>query len=211
MANKPVLYGFDGSTYVRTARMAMHMKGVDYDQVPVNVLEGEPKQPEHLARHPFGKVPVLDIDGLRLRETIAITRYVDESRDGPDLQPGDAKARARMAEQISLIGSYGYDAMVGWAGFHLFPDFCGVKTEDAKAGCQENSETLLRLLMEIRGGDAWLAGLEPSLSDLYLAPLCAYVSITPEEEGMLEIEGMKDWWARMQGLDAFKETAPDLG
>ena len=45
MADKPVLYGFDGSTYVRTARIVLVEKDVDYEQVPVNVLEGEPKQP----------------------------------------------------------------------------------------------------------------------------------------------------------------------
>ncbi len=67
MANKPTLYGFDGSTYVRTVRMVLADKGIDYDQVPVNVLAGEPRQPEHLVRHPFGKVPVMDIDGLRIR------------------------------------------------------------------------------------------------------------------------------------------------
>ena len=74
--SKPVLYGFDGSTYVRTVRMLCAEKGVEYEQVPVNVLEGEPRQPEHLARHPFGKVPVLDHDGMRIIETGAITRYI---------------------------------------------------------------------------------------------------------------------------------------
>ena len=59
MSEKPILYGFDGSTYVRTVRMLLAEKRVAYDQVPVNVLAGEPRQPEHLARHPFGKVPVM--------------------------------------------------------------------------------------------------------------------------------------------------------
>jgi glutathione S-transferase len=58
-----VLYGFAGSKYVRTIRMLLAEKGVQYEQVPVNVLRGEPRQPEQMARHPFGKVPVLDHDG----------------------------------------------------------------------------------------------------------------------------------------------------
>ena len=49
MSDKPILYGFDGSTYVRTVRIVLLEKGVDYDQVPVNVLAGEPRQPEHLS------------------------------------------------------------------------------------------------------------------------------------------------------------------
>jgi glutathione S-transferase len=68
MTQEPKLYGFDGSTYVRTVKMVLRDKGIDYEQEQINVLEGEPRQPEHLARHPFGKVPVLDIDGIRIRE-----------------------------------------------------------------------------------------------------------------------------------------------
>jgi glutathione S-transferase len=45
--------------------------------VPVNVLKGEPRQPEHVARHPFGKVPVLDQDGFRIIETGVIAPYPD--------------------------------------------------------------------------------------------------------------------------------------
>ena len=74
MSDTVTLYGFDGSTYVRTLRVVLAKKGIAYDQVPVNVLTGEQRSPEHLARHPFGKVPVLDIDGMRLRETDAICR-----------------------------------------------------------------------------------------------------------------------------------------
>ncbi|MEM6850060.1 MAG: glutathione S-transferase N-terminal domain-containing protein, partial [Pseudomonadota bacterium] len=67
------LWGFSGSTYVRTVRMVLHDKGVtDYDQVPINVLQGEPRTVEHLQRHPFGKVPVVDVDGFRVLETRAI-------------------------------------------------------------------------------------------------------------------------------------------
>ncbi len=107
MTDKPIIYGFDGSTYVRTVRMVLSEKSVEYAQVPVNVLAGEPRQPEHLARHPFGKVPVLDIDGIRIRETDAICRYLDETRSGPSSISDTPKDRARMNEAISLINSYG--------------------------------------------------------------------------------------------------------
>ncbi len=49
------LWGFDGSTYVRTVKMLLAEKTfTDFKQVPLNVLKGEPKSPEHLRRHPFG-------------------------------------------------------------------------------------------------------------------------------------------------------------
>ncbi len=211
MSDKPTLYGFDGSTYVRTVRMVLADKGVDYDQVPVNVLAGEPRQPEHLARHPFGKVPVLDVDGMRIRETDAICRYLDETRSGPSLIPGNAKDRARMTEVIGLINSYGYGALVGVAGYHLFPDFIGGKDDDARAASLDKSETLLKLLMEIRGKSDWLAGEKPSLADYFLAPIMFYVSLTPDADRLLSISGVSDWWQSVNGLANFKATEPDLG
>ena len=113
--SKPVLYGFDGSTDVRSVRMLLAEKGVDYEQVPVNVLEGEPKEPEHLARHPFGKVPVLDIDGLRILETASILRYVNDSTNGPSFIPPEPALRARMDTTLGFVDSYGYGALVGIA------------------------------------------------------------------------------------------------
>lgn len=211
MPAKPILYGFDGSTYVRTVRMVMADKGIEYDQVPVNVLAGEPRQPEHLARHPFGKVPVLDIDGLRIRETDAICRYLEDTHPEPALIPDNAKDRARMAEAIGLINSYGYGALVGAAGYHLFPDFLGGPDEAAHAASLENSKKLLTLLMDNKGDRAWLAGAKPSLADYLLAPILFYVSLTPDAEDLLGLPGVAEWWRAMQEVVSFKLTEPDLG
>src|ERR1700710_633140 len=118
--SKMTLWGFDGSTYVRTIKMLLSEKEFsDFEQVPINVLAGEPKQPEHLARHPFGKVPVLDHDGLRLLETSAIARYLNDVLPGKSLVPATPKDRARMDMVIGLIDSYGYGALVGGvAAYH---------------------------------------------------------------------------------------------
>jgi glutathione S-transferase len=94
MPAKITLWGFSGSTYVRTVRMLLAEKGVtEYEQVPLDVLKGEPKTEEHRKRHPFGKVPVVEIDGFRIIETPAITRYLDTTLGGPSLIPGDPRDR----------------------------------------------------------------------------------------------------------------------
>lgn len=209
--SKPVLYGFDGSTYVRTVRMVLHDKGADYDQVPVNVLEGEPKQPEHLERNPFGKVPVLDHDGMRILETCAIAPYLDEVLEGPSLTPDNAKDRARMRSAMGIIDSYGYGALVGVAGYHLFPDFIGGQNEEMRKDCIAKSKLVLTELMKIRGEDPYIAGVNPSLADYYLAPICFYVSLTPDAEAVFDVPGFADWWNRVQELESFKRTEPDLG
>ena len=71
------LYGMSGSPNVRGAMLGLTEKGVDYELV--NLMPPGWKTPEHLARNPFGKVPVLDHDGFAVYETQAILRYVDQT------------------------------------------------------------------------------------------------------------------------------------
>jgi glutathione S-transferase len=205
------LYGFDGSTYVRTVRMLLAEKGAQYQQVPVHVLKGEPRQPEHLARHPFGKVPVLDHDGVRIIETSAIAPYLDEVLPGPSFTPDNPKDRARMRMAIGIVDSYGYGALVGVAGYHLFPDFIGGRNEDARRKALAGSRLVLQELMKLRGNDPYIAGARPSLGDFYLAPICFYVALTPDAQELFAVDGFAPWWDRIQGLPSYRATAPKLG
>ncbi len=205
------LYGFDGSTYVRTVRMLLAEKSAQYEQVPVHVLKGEPRQPEHLARHPFGKVPVLDHDGFRILETSAIAPYLDEVLPGPSFTPDNPKDRARMRMAIGIINSYGYGAMIGVAGYHLFPDFIGGPNEDARRQSIATSRLVLQELMKLRAGDAFIAGSRPSLGDFYLAPICFYVALTPDSDEVFAVEGFAPWWQQMQAMPSYQATAPQLG
>ena len=206
---KITLYGFDGSTYVRTVKMLLAEKGcTDFEQVPVNVLEGEPQSPEHLARHPFGKVPVLEWDGFSILETSAITRFLNDELPGKSLVPASAHDRARMDMAIGLIDSYGYAALVGGvAAFHLFPDFVGGKNDQMRQGGIEKGRTLLEYLMKLRGSSKFIAG-ELSLADLYLAPILAYVSMTPDKDAVFGVAGVSAWWDEVSALDSFKSTPP---
>ena len=202
------LWGFSGSTYVRTVRMLLAEKGVtDYEQVPVNVLEGEPKEPEHLKRHAFGKVPVVDVDGFRIIETPAITRYLDATLPGKKLVPGDPKGAARMDMVISIIDSYGYGALVGGVvAYHLFPDFVGGKNEAAHHKGLEEGHKVIGEIMKIKGDGQYLAGTDLSVADLYLAPIVFYLTLTPHKDEFLAMPGMKSWWNGIERLDSFKST-----
>ncbi|MGA8261025.1 MAG: glutathione S-transferase family protein [Arenicellales bacterium] len=211
MAEEIVLYGFDGSTYVRTVRMLLAEKGADYNQVPVNVLAGEPRQEEHLKRHPFGKVPVVDHDGMRILETSAITRYLDDVLEGPSFIPDNPKDRARMDMALGIMDSYGYDAMVGVAGYYLFPDFIGNPDEAFLESSIETSKLVLSTLMNIRGDSDYIAGDSPTLADFYVAPVCFYVNLTQDAGKVFDVPGFSDWWERIQQLESYRNTEPDLG
>ena len=205
--SKMTLWGFDGSTYVRTVKMLLSEKeATNFEQVPLNVLAGDPKKAEHLARHPFGKVPVLDHDGFRILETSAIVRYLNDVLPGKSLVPASHKDRARMDMVIGLLDSYGYGALIaGVAAYHLFPDFVGGKNDAMRLAGLDNGRKMLEFVMKTKGDSPFVAG-ELSLADLYLAPVVYYVSVTPDATSVFDIKGFADWWARVQALESFKET-----
>ncbi len=207
-----VLWGFDGSTYVRTVKMVLAEKGfTDFRQEQLNVLAGDPKQPEHLARHPFGKVPVLDHDGMRILETAAIARYLNDVLPGRSLIPASPKDRARMDMIVGLLDSYGYGALVGGvAAYHLFPDFVGGKNDAARQAGIENGNKVLALAMETKDSSPFIAG-DLSLADLFLAPVLFYVALTPDKDALFAAPGFADWWARVEALPSFQATQPKLG
>ena len=204
------LWGFSNSTYVRTVRMLLAEKGVtEYEQVPVNVLSGEPKGPEHLKRHPFGKVPVVDVDGFRIIETPAICGYLDAVLPGRKLIPTDPKAAVRSAMTVSILDSYGYGALVGGVvAYHLFPDFVGGKNEKMHHEGIATGKLVVGEIMKLRGGDTFIAGPEPSLADLYLAPIMAYVTMTPHKDEFLALDGMTAWWDAITARPSFGATNP---
>jgi len=198
------LWGFDGSTFVRTVRMVLAEKGcTDFKQVPLNVLKGEPRTPEHLERHPFGKVPVLDDGDIRIIETTAIIRYLNDTLPGKSLIPASPADRARMDMTIGLIDSYGYAALLGGVtAYHLFPDFVGGKNDEALATGLENGRKALSFIMSLKGADHFIAG-DLSLADLYLAPLINYLSKTPDYKTLSDIPGLDAWWTIIQALPSF--------
>lgn len=90
---EPVLYDYWRSSAAYRVRIALNLLGIAYRSVPVDLTTGEQAAAENLARNPQGLVPTLDIDGLRLTQSLAILEYLDETRSAGWLPP-DPAARA---------------------------------------------------------------------------------------------------------------------
>lgn len=99
----PVLYDYWRSSASYRVRIALNLKGVAYRANPVNLLAGAHRGHDHLARNPQGAVPVLDIDGLRLTQSLAIIEYLDETRPERPLLPADPASRARVRALAQVI------------------------------------------------------------------------------------------------------------
>ena len=89
-----VLYGYWRSSATYRTRIALNLKGVVYRTVGVNLLNDENLNAGHIARHPSGRVPILEIDGVRIGQSMAMIDYLDQTRPEPPLLPREPKLRA---------------------------------------------------------------------------------------------------------------------
>jgi maleylacetoacetate isomerase/maleylpyruvate isomerase len=91
------LYNYFRSSASWRVRIALALKGLDYDYLPIHLVKKEQSSPEYVAKSTTGLVPLLVTDdGLRLHQSMAIIEYLDETIPEPPLLPRDAPGRARV-------------------------------------------------------------------------------------------------------------------
>ena len=88
-AMKLVLYDYYRSSASYRVRIALNLKGARYERVPVNLLESEQKAESYRTRNPQGFVPMLEVDGRRLTQSLAIMTWLDVAMPEPPLLPTD--------------------------------------------------------------------------------------------------------------------------
>ena len=90
------LYNYFRSSASYRVRIALALKGLEYDYMPVHLLKNEQLGPAFAQISPAGLVPVLQDGDKLLTQSIAIIEYLDETHPEPSLLPGDAFQRARI-------------------------------------------------------------------------------------------------------------------
>src|SRR5690606_17666930 len=99
------LFAYYRSTSSYRVRIALALKGLDYQALPVNLLQGEQHTAGYLALNPQGRVPALRTDGgALLVQSPAIIEYLEEVHPQPALLPVDAEARAKVRGVAAIIG-----------------------------------------------------------------------------------------------------------
>jgi len=97
------LYTYFRSSAAYRVRIALNLKGVAYEAVPVNLLKGEQRQEGYRAVNPQQRVPSLDTGGATLIQSPAILEYLDEAYPEPPLLPVGVANRAKVRAVASLI------------------------------------------------------------------------------------------------------------
>ena len=98
-----ILYDYYRSSAAYRVRIALNMKGVDYEIRPVNLLESEQRSEEYRALNPQGFVPMLEIDGERLTQSLAIINYLDLRFPTQPLLPARAAERAHVVAMAMTV------------------------------------------------------------------------------------------------------------
>ena len=87
--SRPILYHAFRSSASYRVRIALNLKGIDYEKRPLNLLENEQKTGRYRSLNPQGLVPTLEINNLRLTQSLSIIVYLDQMVPDPALVPRD--------------------------------------------------------------------------------------------------------------------------
>jgi glutathione S-transferase len=203
------VYGIPGSPFLRSVEIALREKDVAYDLHAL--APGEHKQPEHLARHPFGRVPAFEHDGFTLYESQAIIRYIDESFPNPPLTPVKPQGRARMNQVIGIIEWYFFPKAAAPIAFNriIGPKLLGLPTDEAAiAEALPMARTCFTELDRLLGDQVFFGGNSVSIADIMLAAQLDLLSDTPEGAELISATKLEPWLERMRVRPSFVATQP---
>ena len=137
----------------------------------------------HVARHPFGRVPVLEHSGFTLYETQAIVRYVDRVVPKPALTPADPQSAARMDQVMNVNDWYLFQGMNNVITFQriVLPRLLGGTADEAAiAAVMQRAHQVAAELSRLLGDQPYFAGNAFSLADIMVGSQLDMLSQVPE-------------------------------
>jgi maleylpyruvate isomerase len=204
------LYSYFRSSAAYRVRIALNLKGLPYDYLPVHLVKGEQREERYRALNPQALVPLLVDEGETMTQSMAIIEYLDEKVPDPPLLPATPEGRARVRAIAQAIA----------CDIHPLNNLRVLKYLTGTLGASEDAknawyrhwvETGLAALEAQLAADkrtgTFCHGATPTLADICLVPQLANarrsaIAIDPYPTlGRIE--------ARCLALDAFARAAPD--
>ncbi|KAL0969104.1 hypothetical protein UPYG_G00222660 [Umbra pygmaea] len=164
--SKPILHGYFRSSCSWRVRIAFALKGIEYDNVPVNLIKdgGLQLTDQYKQLNPMQQVPAVQIDGITLSQSLAVIQYIEETRPGTRLLPVDPQKRAQVRMISDLIAS----GIQPLQNLNVLQKIGAEKLQWAQHFIQRGFEALEPILKETAG--KYCVGDEISMADICLVP-----------------------------------------
>lgn len=183
----------------RVATMFVAEKGITVERVYVDIMKGENRQSDYLARNPYGHTPLLELDdGSSIAESVAICEYLEERHPSPPLigstpeERAETRMRMRQVDQNVVV-----PAVIGFRGAEGLPLFKDrlLCVPDAADGAKAMARDGMEKLDAGLSGD-WLCGARFTLADILLYCITEFGAQVgqPIPEGCTRL---KAWSARV--------------
>lgn len=205
------LYSYFRSSAAYRVRIALALKGLDYEYVSIQIAKGKQFEPEYAEVNPQNLVPVLEDEGKRLYQSLAIIQYLDETYPEPRILPTDRFERNRV-RSLALIIACEIHPLNNLRVLKYLTDVLKVSDEQKNAWYQHWVTTGFnalehRLATEPQTG-RFCHGDKPGFADISLVPQVANarrfkVDLTPYPN-IVRID------AACNELEAFKKAAPQV-
>ncbi len=198
------IHGTIISTYSRIVQTVAEEAGIGW------TITATPAQSEeNQRRHPFGKVPTVEIDGLNLYESVAIAQYIDNAHNRGALQPEDPKVRAEMDRWIAIANNYLFP--VSERGL-LMPRLAHeyLKTplrSDIIESALPEIARHLGIVCERVEQSPHFAGPDFTLADIFLYCVLRPVQMTPEGNNLIgQLLPLRHWLNRIGKRESLLST-----
>jgi glutathione S-transferase len=202
------VHGHRLSSCTRKVFITLAEKGQTADLVTVDLFVGEHKARPHMARHPFGVVPVLEDGDFVLYESRAILRYLDAKLPGASLVPTSLEGRARMDQWLSVDQSYVAHHTRTLAVERILKKHEEVPPDAAVVRAAEGAlASTLAVLDEGLGRGTYLAGETFSLADISLMPYIGSLPMIGAEHLLTGMPRLAAWWQRVRERPSWRAVS----
>ncbi len=164
---KFTLYHYWRSSSSWRVRWGLELKNTKYESVHVDLLNGESESPAHLKRNPLGYVPVLNIDGQNLIESVSILEWLEERNPTPPLFPKDSFLKAHARTLVEIINA-DTQPVQNLTTLDKYSDDPEKRKEWMKFFISRGLAAYEKLIQPLAG--AFSIGNEISMPDLFLIP-----------------------------------------
>ena len=198
------LYEHPESGNSHKVRLLMSFLDLDYESVHVELLTDEQHQEPFLAVNPRGEVPVLDDDGLILRDSMAILTYVASRYGDGRWLPADPAGTAKVVEWLAFAASwvqYGVFSARAIVAFGITANGIPIDFEGNVEEATIRGNKSLEILEQQLSDQDWLCGTSPTIADIACFP---YVALAPMGNISLEpYPAVRGWIARFKKLPGY--------